>query len=106
MRALRIALLSMCFAAASSAQPDADQQLARVLSNPVTRSRALEFLHGREDAVLLLLSWTEHTPYGLDPESFNVALADAFRDFKAVSALPFLIRHISTTRYKVDRFPS
>jgi hypothetical protein len=78
------------------------EQLAKELSFPGTRERAVEeILQSKEEGLRLLQSWTRRPPSGVDLNGLHFGMAVAFGRMHAPQAIPFLIKNIS-----VQQFPS
>jgi hypothetical protein len=81
------------------AQEANDRELARLLANETTRSRAVSRILASGSAKIpLLLSWTKTAPTQVDEYQLYVGLADVFGQLRTTQAIPFLIKNIQLSR--------
>src|ERR1700722_2581682 len=89
-----IGCLSVC------AQGVRDEDLARMLADPSTRTDALASVAASgQSKEPLLLSWVLSPPVGVDSFELSIGLADAFGQLRTKEAIPFLIKNISIQRW-------
>jgi hypothetical protein len=86
----------------ATAQRNDDTELARMLSNPDSRQRAIEEILARPDSKIpMLLSWTRKPPSQVNEFGLSIGLIDAFGEMKSKEAIPFLIKNISRQRSQI-----